>query len=107
MVIEPVDYTSDSDTPFLSLRRSLEFIGATATLPECTCVLLSIRMFRLYTIRSYMLCMMVASSCVNVCMYGVVCILTMCSYSTYRIGTLTFISKHRLFHLCMYACIIM
>ena len=53
MVIEPVDYTSDSDTPFLSLRRSLEFIGATATLPECTCVLLSIRMFRLYTIRVY------------------------------------------------------
>ncbi len=68
MVIEPVDYTSDSDTPFLSLRRSLEFIGATATLPERTCVLLSIRMFRLYTIRSYMLCMMVASSCMIVCM---------------------------------------
>eukprot|EP01036_Dinobryon_divergens_P024839 gene24840-33324_t len=36
-VIEPVDYSSDSDTPFSSLRRSLDFLcqgGSAAKLPE-------------------------------------------------------------------------
>ena len=37
-MIEPVDYSSDSDTPFSSLRRSLDFLcpgGSAAKLPEC------------------------------------------------------------------------